>query len=84
MKNADAVLKKVPGYGPALSMKALAMWNLAGANARAKEEAFELAKAGLKADLKSYVCWHVFGSLHLSSIQRPQSMLPRRLLSASN
>lgn len=52
IKAADVVLKKVPGYGPAMSMKALAIFNLGPAR---REEAFELAKGGLKADLKCVV-----------------------------
>jgi peptide alpha-N-acetyltransferase len=26
-----------------------------------KEEAYDFARKGLKADLKSHVCWHVYG-----------------------
>ena len=26
-----------------------------------KEEAYELCRRGLKSDLKSHVCWHVYG-----------------------
>ncbi len=26
-----------------------------------REEAYELVRRGLKADLKSHVCWHVYG-----------------------
>lgn len=47
IKNADIVLKKVPTHGTSMSMKALAMYNMGR-----KEEAHELAKAGLKHDLK--------------------------------
>ena len=31
-----------------------------------KEEAYELVKRGLKNDLKSHVCWHVYGLLQRS------------------
>ena len=31
-----------------------------------KEEAYELVKKGLKNDLRSHVCWHVFGLLQRS------------------
>ena len=31
-----------------------------------KEEAYKLAKDGLKRDLRSHVCWHVLGLLHRS------------------
>lgn len=26
-----------------------------------KEEAYDLVKRGVKADLRSHVCWHVYG-----------------------
>jgi len=29
-----------------------------------KEEAYELVRLGLKNDLKSHVCWHVYGLLY--------------------
>lgn len=31
-----------------------------------KEEAYEFVKAGLKNDVRSHVCWHVYGLLHRS------------------
>ena len=31
-----------------------------------KEEAYELVRRGLKNDLKSHVCWHVYGLLQRS------------------
>jgi peptide alpha-N-acetyltransferase len=31
-----------------------------------KEEAYDLVKKGLKNDLRSHVCWHVFGLLQRS------------------
>lgn len=47
VKAADIVLKKVPTHGPTISMKGLALYNMGK-----KEEAFALAKEGLKHDLK--------------------------------
>lgn len=40
------------------------MKGLVVSNLDRKEEAYELVKAGLKNDLRSHVCWHVFGLLH--------------------
>ena len=31
-----------------------------------KEEAYELVKSGLKNDVRSHVCWHVYGLLYRS------------------
>lgn len=47
IKAADTVLKKAPTHGPTISMKGLALYNLGK-----KEEAYALAKEGLKLDLK--------------------------------
>lgn len=48
-------------YAETLAMKGLIM-NCLGR----KEEAYELVKKGLKNDLRSHVCWHVFGLLQRS------------------
>ena len=61
IKTADIILKKYPNHGETLSMKGLIM-NCMGK----KEEAYELVKNGLKNDLKSHICWHVYGLLHRS------------------
>jgi peptide alpha-N-acetyltransferase len=31
-----------------------------------KEEAYEFARRGLRQDMRSHVCWHVFGLLYRS------------------
>lgn len=31
-----------------------------------KEEAYELVRLGLKKDLRSHVCWHVYGLMYRS------------------
>ena len=54
------ILKKVPNHGDTLGFKAL----LVGIYPERKQEAFELCKAGLKADIKSYLCWHVYATLY--------------------
>jgi peptide alpha-N-acetyltransferase len=58
IKFADLILKKHPEHGETLAMKGLAISNL---SPNKKEDAYELVRKGLKADLKSYVCWHVYG-----------------------
>jgi len=59
IKAADSILKKHPDHGETLCMKGLTLSYL-----DKKEEAYELVRKGLKFDLKSHVCWHVFGLLY--------------------
>ncbi|TDH66917.1 hypothetical protein CCR75_001905 [Bremia lactucae] len=61
LKAADAILKKYPDHGETLAMKGLTL-NCMGR----KEEAYEFVKNGLRHDLRSHVCWHVFGLLYRS------------------
>ncbi|KAL4424899.1 hypothetical protein ABPG77_002122 [Micractinium sp. CCAP 211/92] len=61
IKNADAILKKFPEHGETLAMKGLLLNCL-----DRKEEAYELVKRGVKNDLRSHVCWHVYGLLYRS------------------
>ncbi|KAF1776763.1 N-terminal acetyltransferase A, auxiliary subunit [Phytophthora cactorum] len=56
LKAADAILKKHPEHGETLAMKGLTL-NCMGR----KEEAYDFVKSGLRHDLRSHVCWHVFG-----------------------
>lgn len=56
IKAADQVLKKFPEHGETLAMKGLILNSM-----EKKEEAFECVRKGLKSDLKSHVCWHVYG-----------------------
>lgn len=59
LKAAEQILKKNPKHGDTMSMKALIM------NAQGKtEEAFALAKEALRVDMKSHICWHVYGILY--------------------
>ena len=56
IKAADQILKKHPEHGETLAMKGLIL------NCQDhKEEAFELSRKALKLDMKSHVCWHVYG-----------------------
>lgn len=59
VKAADSILKKHPDHGETLCMKGLTLSYL-----DRKEEAYDLVRKGLKHDLKSHVCWHVFGLLY--------------------
>lgn len=59
LKAAEQILKKNPRHADTMSMKALIM------NAQGKtEEAFSLAKEALTIDMKSHICWHVYGILY--------------------
>lgn len=61
LKAADAILKKHPEHGETLAMKGLTL-NCMGR----KDEAYDFVKNGLRHDLRSHVCWHVFGLLYRS------------------
>ncbi|KAJ6947281.1 N-terminal acetyltransferase A complex auxiliary subunit NAA15-like [Populus alba x Populus x berolinensis] len=61
LKAADAILKKFPDHGETLSMKGLTLNCM-----DRKSEAYDLVRLGLKNDLKSHVCWHVYGLLYRS------------------
>ncbi|PWY95046.1 N-terminal acetyltransferase catalytic subunit Nat1 [Aspergillus sclerotioniger CBS 115572] len=59
IKTAEQILRKNPNHGDTLAMKALIMSNMGQ-----QEEAFVLAKEALKNDMKSHICWHVYGLLY--------------------
>ncbi|XWS20344.1 hypothetical protein CRYUN_Cryun31cG0093500 [Craigia yunnanensis] len=61
VKAADAILKKFPDHGETLSMKGLTLNCM-----DRKTEAYELVRLGVKNDVKSHVCWHVYGLLYRS------------------
>ena len=61
LKAADSILKKFPTHGETQAMKGLVLNCM-----DKKEEAYELVKQGLRNDVRSHVCWHVFGLLHRS------------------
>ncbi|KAJ4718198.1 N-alpha-acetyltransferase 16, NatA auxiliary subunit-like [Melia azedarach] len=61
LKAADAILKKFPDHGETLSMKGLTLNCM-----DRKSEAYELVRLGVKNDVKSHVCWHVYGLLYRS------------------
>ena len=57
IKTADQILKKYPDHGETLAMKGLILSQSGGK----RDEAYEYTRRGLKANLKSHVCWHVYG-----------------------
>ncbi|ORZ01390.1 NMDA receptor-regulated protein 1-domain-containing protein [Syncephalastrum racemosum] len=59
LKLADTILKKFPEHGETLAMKGLFVNNLGK-----KEEGYDYVKKGLRYDLTSHICWHVYGLLH--------------------
>ncbi len=59
LKAAEQILKKNPRHGDTMAMKALIL------NGQGKtEEAFALGKEALTVDMKSHICWHVYGLLY--------------------
>jgi len=61
LKAADQILKKYPDHGETQAMKGLVL-NCVDR----KSEAYDLVKKALHNDMKSHVCWHVYGLLHRS------------------
>jgi peptide alpha-N-acetyltransferase len=61
LKTADAILKKYPNNGETQAMKGIILNSMGK-----KEEAYELVKAGLKNDVRSHICWHVYGLMYRS------------------
>ncbi|KAH9932197.1 NMDA receptor-regulated protein 1-domain-containing protein [Fomitopsis serialis] len=50
------ILKKFPEHGETLCMKGLILTHMGR-----REEGLELVKKGMRSDLTSHICWHVFG-----------------------
>lgn len=61
LKAADTILKRFPEHGETLAMKGLTLNAL-----DKKAEATDLVRRGLRLDLRSHICWHVYGLLHRS------------------
>ena len=61
IKTADIILRKCPDNGETLAMKGLLLNCL-----DRKDEAYDHVKRGVKANLRSHVCWHVYGLLYRS------------------
>ncbi|GBE89082.1 N-terminal acetyltransferase A complex subunit nat1 [Sparassis crispa] len=56
LKTADQILKKFPEHGETLCMKGLILTHMGR-----REEGLDLVKQGIRLDLTSHICWHVFG-----------------------
>ena len=59
LKAAEQVLRKNPNHADTQAMKALII-----SNQGQQKEAFALAKIALNNNMKSHVCWHVYGLLY--------------------
>ena len=71
VKDADKILRnsKFCEHGETLAMKGLIL-NCMGR----KEEGYELVRRGLRNNLRSHVCWHVFGLMHRSDRNYPEAI----------
>lgn len=56
LKATEQILKKNPEHGETLALKGLFLCNLGR-----KEEGYAEVKHGIKNNIKSYICWHVYG-----------------------
>jgi len=71
LKASEQILKKFPQHGETLAMKGLTI-NCMGNDK--KEEAYLLVKEGIKYDMRSHVCWHVYGLLYRSDRDYKQAI----------
>lgn len=69
VKNADLILKRYPHHGETMAMKGLILTNI-----DRKEEGWECVRKGLRNDLKSHICWHVYGLLYRAERNYEESM----------
>jgi peptide alpha-N-acetyltransferase len=63
LKLAESILKKFPNHGETLCMKGLVLNSMDKAN---REDAIATVKLGLRNDMRSHVCWHVYGLIYRS------------------
>jgi len=61
LKQADTILKRYSDHGETLAMKGLILSNI---DDKKKEEAYTLVKLGLAKNVRSHVCWHVYGLMY--------------------
>ncbi|KAL3930903.1 MAG: hypothetical protein SGPRY_001338, partial [Prymnesium sp.] len=83
LKAADTVLKKFAEHGETNAMKVRWGWlrrvrppshGLILNCMERKAEAYELVRKGVKSDIKSHVCWHVYGLLYRSDREYLQAI----------
>ena len=65
----DDILKKVADHGETMALKAMCLHG-----SGKKEEALELSRRALKANMKSQVTWHVLGTMHRSDMNHREAM----------
>jgi len=61
VKAADRILAEFPEHGETVAMKGLIVHSMGPAR---RAEAHELGKLALRYDIRSHVCWHVYGLIH--------------------
>lgn len=61
LKASDSILRKFPNHGETLAMKGLVLNAL-----DKKDDAILLVRKGLRIDMRSHICWHVYGLLYRS------------------
>ncbi|CAG9463264.1 unnamed protein product [Pedinophyceae sp. YPF-701] len=64
LKTVDKLLEKHPKHAESMAIKALVTAHSDPNSKELKAEAFKLAKLALALDVRSHLCWHVFGLLH--------------------
>lgn len=69
MKAADAILRNHPLHGETLAMKGLLLNSLGN-----KADAMDFVKRGVKANVRSHVCWHVYGLIQHSEENFAEAM----------
>lgn len=65
LKACEAILKKFAMHGETLCMKGLILNCIKDR----KAEAIDIVKLGLRNDMRSHVCWHVYGLIHRANRQ---------------
>ena len=71
LKACELILKKNPSHGETLAMKGLCLNSM---NPDKNEEAYALIKEGLKNNMRSHVCWHVYGLMYRSDKNYAQAI----------
>jgi N-alpha-acetyltransferase 15/16, NatA auxiliary subunit len=65
----DDILKKVPDHGETMALKAMCLQG-----SGKKEEAMDMSRRALKANMKSQVTWHVLGTMHRADMNHREAM----------
>ena len=65
----DDILKKVADHGETMALKAMCLHG-----SGKKEEAMEMSRRALKANMRSQVTWHVLGTMHRNDMNYREAM----------